>query len=299
MVSYGFAVDAFSSSEEFFTAVPNSTQGCLILDIHMPGFNGWDTQQRLMKTGYDLPVIVISADEDDSFKEKALKAGAVGFLQKPFEDHYLLHMVNRVFHKKGRSMQKPSRKNSHKERIFSLPQNKIDFVYQKEHQDKNPKEQETSLKRIEVPPLLTTNKARASLKNLDGWQLTNDHKTIYREFIRHDFMDAIDMIDRIALIAEDEKHHPDIHLTQYRNLRVGLTTHDVGGLSEKDFIVALKINDLPISIKPMQKSRYSQKNIQPKQSKGVSLVTRKNGHKTKEIQVKRSFNRMDKPLKKA
>src|SRR5476651_436193 len=99
MVSYGFAVDTFSSAEEFFTAVPNSTEGCLILDIHMPGLNGWDTQQKLTKEGYNLPVIVISADKDGDFKEKALKAGAVGFLQKPFEDHYLLHMVNQVFNK--------------------------------------------------------------------------------------------------------------------------------------------------------------------------------------------------------
>ncbi len=100
MVSYGFAADIFSSSEEFLAAVPKDTKGCLILDIHMPGLNGWDTQQRLDKEGYKLPVIVISADKDDAFKEKALKAGAVGFLQKPFEDHYLLHMVNRVFDKK-------------------------------------------------------------------------------------------------------------------------------------------------------------------------------------------------------
>jgi FixJ family two-component response regulator len=99
MVSYGFAVDTFSSSEEFFIAVPNSAEGCLISDIHMPGLNGWDTQQRLTKEGYALPIILISADKDDNFKAKALKAGAVGFLQKPFEDHHLLHMVNQVFNK--------------------------------------------------------------------------------------------------------------------------------------------------------------------------------------------------------
>ena len=50
-----------------------------------------------MKEGYNLPVIVITADKDESFREMAVKAGAIGFLQKPFEDHYLLHMVSRVF----------------------------------------------------------------------------------------------------------------------------------------------------------------------------------------------------------
>jgi len=97
--SYGFTVIPFSSSEEFFTSMSNNCKGCLILDIHMPGLDGWDTQHRLKKEGYNLSVIVISANNNDNYKEKALKAGAFGFLQKPFEDHYLLHMVNQVFNK--------------------------------------------------------------------------------------------------------------------------------------------------------------------------------------------------------
>jgi len=97
MESYGFEVDEFSSAEEFFRSVPNSAPGCLILDIHLEGLNGWQTLQRLMETGSTRPVVVITADRDESFKQKALKAGAVGFLRKPFEDHYLRHMVNRVF----------------------------------------------------------------------------------------------------------------------------------------------------------------------------------------------------------
>ena len=190
-------------------------------------------------------------------------------------------------------MQKPSRKNSHKERIFSLPQNKIDFGYQKEHQDKPAKEQKGSLKReAQEPSLLTANKARESLKDLDGWQLTEDHKMLYREFILQNFMAAIDLIDRIALIAEAEKHHPDLHLTQYRNLRVGLTTHDVGGLSQKDFTVALQIKALPalfkehnngvvtdqqvqVKSKPMQKPRYEQKDVQPKKRKIIEPMLKK------------------------
>jgi 4a-hydroxytetrahydrobiopterin dehydratase len=186
-------------------------------------------------------------------------------------------------------MQKPDRKNSHKERIFSMPQYKTDFSYQKEHQDKVLKEQKGALNReVETSSLLTANKARESLKNLDGWQLTDDHKMLYREFILKDFMAAIDLIDRIARIAEDEKHHPDLHLTQYRNLRVALTTHDVGGLSEKDFTVALKIKDLdqPAQSKDQpkkseqkdkqaQKPRYEQKDVQPKKRKIISPVLKK------------------------
>ena len=134
---------------------------------------------------------------------------------------------------------------------------------------------------VEAPSLLPANKARESLKDLDGWQLTDDHKMIYREFILQDFMAAVDLIDRIALIAEDEKHHPDIHLTQCRNLRVALTTHDVGGLSQKDFTVALKIKDLPILFYKHNNNgvvidQHKDKPIQkPKQRKTISPVLKK------------------------
>lgn len=205
-------------------------------------------------------------------------------------------------------MQKPSRKNSHKERIFSLPQNKIDFSYQKEHQDKNHGEEIKSKNNAEEPALLTVNKIRDSLKYLDGWQLTNDHKMAYREFIAHDFMAAVDLILQIARIAEDEKHHPDIHLTQYRNLRVGLTSHDAGGLTQKDLTVARKINDLPILNKAVsvdlqlqnkeQDSKVSLK-TKNKPKQGLGLALKKNANKTKEIKIKRSSNRLDQLIKKA
>jgi len=106
MVSYGFAVDTFSSAEEYFKVVPNSAKCCLILDIHMPGLNGWDTLKKLTEAGYNHPVIVITADKDESFRQKALKAGAVGFLKKPFGDHYLLHMVTHVFNRQEIEMKK-------------------------------------------------------------------------------------------------------------------------------------------------------------------------------------------------
>ena len=64
-----------------------------------------------------------------------------------------------------------------------------------------------------------------------------------------DFMAAIALINSIAEIAEKEDHHPDLHLTGYRNLRIELSTHSIGGLCENDFILAAKINELPKQIK--------------------------------------------------
>ncbi len=155
---------------------------------------------------------------------------------------------------------------------------------------------------VEAPSLLMANKVRTSLKYLNGWHLTDDHKTIYRDFNLHNFIAAVDLIDRIALIAEEEKHHPDIHLTQYRNLRVGLTTHEVGGLSEKDFTVAQKINSLPIPnktvavnppLKNKEQARKGSSKIKNKPKQRISVVPKKNDNKTKETKIKKSSNRLD------
>lgn len=101
LVAYGFTVDTFTSAEEFFSAVPNSVPGCLILDIHMPGLDGWKTQQRIIESGSKRPVIIISADKNDVNYERALKAGAVGYLQKPFNDQALVNLINIAVKKKG------------------------------------------------------------------------------------------------------------------------------------------------------------------------------------------------------
>ncbi len=87
------------------------------------------------------------------------------------------------------------------------------------------------------------------LKELPGWELDGDGKRICREWVVKDFMAGVDFIQRVAQLAEDEGHHPDLHLTGYRHLSVELTTHAIGGLSENDFVMAAKINDLPIRLK--------------------------------------------------
>jgi len=94
--TYGFAVRTFSSAEEFFSAVPNGAPGCLIMDIHMSGLNGWDAQQRLIEKGSNRPVVIITADQEDGLKERALRAGAVGFFQKPIDKQELVHLIHQA-----------------------------------------------------------------------------------------------------------------------------------------------------------------------------------------------------------
>ena len=86
-------------------------------------------------------------------------------------------------------------------------------------------------------------------RSVPAWHLTNDGKAIRREWRVKDFGTAIDFFHRIAQIAEDENHHPDLHLMGYRNVAVEISTHAVGGLTENDFILAAKIDLLPIQLK--------------------------------------------------
>lgn len=97
LLTYGFIVDTFPSAERFFSAIPNSVSGCLILDIHIQGIDGWEAQKKLLKSGSQRPVIMITADENGAFAKQALKAGAAGFLQKPFNDQSLIDLVNSAF----------------------------------------------------------------------------------------------------------------------------------------------------------------------------------------------------------
>jgi 4a-hydroxytetrahydrobiopterin dehydratase len=84
--------------------------------------------------------------------------------------------------------------------------------------------------------------AREQLQLLDGWELSDDGTAITKSWTRKNFKDCMKFLNDIADIAEAEQHHPDMHLTGYRKVRIALMTHAIGGLSENDFILAAKID---------------------------------------------------------
>lgn len=91
--------------------------------------------------------------------------------------------------------------------------------------------------------------SKAQLEKLSGWRMTDDGKRIRKEWTTKNFMAAIDFFNRIAGIAEEDNHHPDLHLESYRKVAIELWTHAIGGLSENDFILAAKIDKVPIELK--------------------------------------------------
>jgi len=96
---------------------------------------------------------------------------------------------------------------------------------------------------------LTKKKSIDQLNNVPGWEITEDGKWIHHDYVTKNFVAAVEFINKVAEVAEAEDHHPDIHLTGYRKLRIDLSTHAIGGLSENDFIVAAKINELSVELK--------------------------------------------------
>jgi 4a-hydroxytetrahydrobiopterin dehydratase len=93
------------------------------------------------------------------------------------------------------------------------------------------------------------NEAKEQLKQLTGWRLTHDGQRIRKDWKVKNFMAGIKFFNECAELAEDDAHHPDLHIEGYRNVWVELWTHAIGGLSENDFILAAKIDELPIDVK--------------------------------------------------
>jgi len=91
--AFGFTPEVFSSAEEFLQSDRLDEASCLITDVHLRGMSGLRLQSRLAASGSRIPVIVITAFPDDGVCERALSAGAVDFLNKPFNTGDLLTWI--------------------------------------------------------------------------------------------------------------------------------------------------------------------------------------------------------------
>ena len=86
----------------------------------------------------------------------------------------------------------------------------------------------------------------AMLAQLPRWTLATDEKSIFREFKFDNFVDAIVFITDVAHVAEEEQHHPDLNLHDYKFVVITISTHAIQGLSENDFILAAKIDEVKL-----------------------------------------------------
>jgi FixJ family two-component response regulator len=104
--SVGLRVQLFASAEEFLRCERPDTDSCLVLDIRLRGMSGLDFQGKLADSGISIPIIFITGHGDIQMSVRAMKAGAIEFLTKPFRDQDLLDAVYVALEKDGESRQR-------------------------------------------------------------------------------------------------------------------------------------------------------------------------------------------------
>ena len=94
--TYGYTVHAFATGPEFLVFQPHAEQACVLLDLGLPGMDGFAVLKSLRAAGRDVPVITMTAQPDREVRARALAAGAASFIAKPFPSGQLLAMVKRA-----------------------------------------------------------------------------------------------------------------------------------------------------------------------------------------------------------
>ncbi len=96
-----------------------------------------------------------------------------------------------------------------------------------------------------MPDRLSSTEIEEKLRSLTGWALNPTVPQIERTYVRKNFLDAVQFIREIAPLAEERDHHPDILLSGYKNVKVMLSTHSAGGITQNDFDLAAAIDNIP------------------------------------------------------
>jgi RNA polymerase sigma factor (sigma-70 family) len=118
--SVGVQVESFSSADDFLGQYQAGRSGCLVLDVRMPGMSGLDLQDYLVDNNIRIPVVIITGHGDVPMAVRAMKSGAIDFIEKPFNDEVLLDAIRRAiaFEEQQRSHQSEHRQV--KKRLASL-----------------------------------------------------------------------------------------------------------------------------------------------------------------------------------
>ncbi len=120
MRSIGLAAETFASAQEYLDQFDPERPGCLVLDVRMKGMSGLDLQQRLALEAIHPPVILVTGHGDVPMAVRAVKAGAVDFIEKPFNDQTLLDAVHRAFDQDAHHRGEASRLADIQERLTRL-----------------------------------------------------------------------------------------------------------------------------------------------------------------------------------
>jgi FixJ family two-component response regulator len=118
--SVGLKAETFGSAQEFLDKYDSEVGGCLVLDVRMPGMSGLDLQEALAEKNISLPIVIITGHADVPMAVRALKMGAVNFIEKPFSDQLLLDSIRKAIQQDTDTRQNRARLGEVNERMALL-----------------------------------------------------------------------------------------------------------------------------------------------------------------------------------
>lgn len=120
MKSVGLRVETFASAQDFLSRERPVEPSCIILDVRMPGLSGFDLQDALAAVNFKIPIIFLTGHGNVPLTVRAMKAGAVDFIEKPFDDQVLLDAVRKALEKDRQDKEKEAEINEIRQRIQTL-----------------------------------------------------------------------------------------------------------------------------------------------------------------------------------
>jgi FixJ family two-component response regulator len=118
--SAGWNAESFASAQEFLARPGPGTPSCLVLDLRLPGLSGLDLQKRMAEIGLEIPIVFLTGHGNIPASVQAMKAGAVEFLTKPFDEEDLFQAIQEAIERDRRTRQQRAEKRELKNRYASL-----------------------------------------------------------------------------------------------------------------------------------------------------------------------------------
>ena len=124
----GYRVESYVSGVAFLKEAKNADRGCVLLDVRMPEMVGLEVQQEMVKRGIDMPVVILTGHGDVGVAVKAMRAGAVNFIEKPYEKEALLSAIEEAYARLDRNHDKDLKAGEAKVRLASLSGRELDVL---------------------------------------------------------------------------------------------------------------------------------------------------------------------------
>jgi two-component system, LuxR family, response regulator FixJ len=118
--SVGLEVETYENAESFLASCDGNRAGCLVLDVRMPGLSGLELQEKLAARRIQVPIIFITGFGDVPMTARAMKAGAVDFIQKPFNEQELLDAISRALEQDTRQRRETAQRDEIMSRVSTL-----------------------------------------------------------------------------------------------------------------------------------------------------------------------------------